>query len=330
MSHALKNKTIYAAISIAVLASCRLSIAKQDDFDFLSEPAYFFVSDQEASILRSPTDLKMLRALKSVEKYIISAENPHDLSNFYVTLADAAHENADVNIKTDNDLSPLLATIFGGNVGLVKFFLNKGADTQMLTREGLSPLMIAIGLYYAAHEGYLEPLKEKAENYYKIIKALLKKGAALHLTNSKAEVEKSVLAVLTNKNQEELIGAIKTQKLFDLDTLASFLFLTVRMSYISGFLSIVNLGTLNINAQDGNGDTSLHMAVKYGNKKMVRALLDKKADVYTIENNDGLTVHDTAEIFSPDLLMLLEGKEDVISAINITLPTTAISAHQDL
>lgn len=283
-----------------------------DVVDFNGNEGYLAAAEfnQMSTAFKNSADTKILRVLKSIEKQIASTDNPYDLMHYCTALADTIGEGVNINVATEKDLSPLLTTIFAGNVGLTKLFLNKGADTQLLTRDGLSPLIIALGLYYAAVDRRFTFLREKADNYYKILKALIRKGAKLHLSDAQKDREVACLSALSNKTEGELIETIKKNNLFDADMLTAFLFFVTRMGYKPGVISLIDIGGVNVNSRNRDGNTPLHCAVKYNDKAIARTLLEKKADVYTIENNDGLTAHDTAEIFSPELLALLEGKEE--------------------
>ena len=329
------TKIFYSIALLAFFTSHNLQCSEYDGyayfdlFDLDTDETRFEpidLSDQSSIFSKSSADTKILRALKSIERHIALTDDPHTIAGCCTPLVEAAtgDENVNINATTEKGLSPLLATIMCGNVGLTKLFLNKGADTQLLTREGLSPLIIALGLYCAATRGHLDFLKDRAENYYKILKTLSKKSAALHLGNAQTSQEKACLEALSKNNPTDLIQAVKENMLFDAGRLTLFLFFAVRIGCTTAVESLIDSGPLNVNTQNSAGDTPLHEAVRHNNKKMARLLLNKKADAYSIENNEGLTAQDTAEIFSPELLALLEGKEEPLG----NSPDT--HAHQEL
>jgi len=63
-------------------------------------------------------------------------------------------KGADVNIKDDNDWTPLLYSAFYGKQDVVKFLISKGADVNVTSRNtGWTPLHVA------ADKGHLEVVK---------------------------------------------------------------------------------------------------------------------------------------------------------------------------
>lgn len=59
--------------------------------------------------------------------------------------------------------------------------------------------------------------------------------------------------------------------------------------------TLIELGRVNINAVDFNGDSALHDAARFGNEKVIDALMNAGADV-SIVNKDGRTAADIAKI----------------------------------
>lgn len=51
-------------------------------------------------------------------------------------------------------------------------------------------------------------------------------------------------------------------------------------------VKLINLDMKNINQQDDEGNTPLHVAVKYTNVNTVKVLLDNNADIHIKNNND--------------------------------------------
>jgi ankyrin repeat protein len=87
---------------------------------------------------------------------------------------------ADVNGQTAGDLtSPMLIAMVNGHFDLALYFLEKGANPNLASDAGMTPLYAALNVYWAPKAFYPQPrayLQQQA-SYMDVMKALLAKGA---------------------------------------------------------------------------------------------------------------------------------------------------------
>jgi ankyrin repeat protein len=81
---------------------------------------------------------------------------------------------ADVNGQTAGDLtSPMLIAMVNGHFDLALYFLEKGANPNLASDAGMTPLYAALNVYWAPKAFYPQP----RASYMDVMKALLAKGA---------------------------------------------------------------------------------------------------------------------------------------------------------
>ncbi len=87
---------------------------------------------------------------------------------------------ADVNVRTAGDeTSPMLIAMVNGHFDLALYFLEKGADPNLASDAGMTPLYAVLNVHWAPKAFYPQPrayLQQQA-SYLDVMKALLAKGA---------------------------------------------------------------------------------------------------------------------------------------------------------
>jgi uncharacterized protein len=87
---------------------------------------------------------------------------------------------ADVNLVSPGDKAPpLLVALINGHFDLASFLLEKGADPNLLSDAGVSPLYAVINLQWAPIAAYPQPRAhlQQTRSYLDVMKQLLDKGA---------------------------------------------------------------------------------------------------------------------------------------------------------
>jgi ankyrin repeat protein len=87
---------------------------------------------------------------------------------------------ADVNVVSPGDqASPLLVAVINGHFDLAAFLLDKGANPNLLSDAGVSPLYAAINVNWAPIAAYPQPRAhlQQSRGYLDVMKLLLDKGA---------------------------------------------------------------------------------------------------------------------------------------------------------
>ena len=97
-------------------------------------------------------------------------------------------KGADVNIKDDNDWTPLLYSAFNGKQDVVVFLISKGADVNARNILGLTPLMCA------ASGGQLE-----------MVKYLVEKGADVNAKKNDGKTTLIQAAKFGNRDVEAFL-----------------------------------------------------------------------------------------------------------------------------
>jgi ankyrin repeat protein len=94
-------------------------------------------------------------------------------------------DGANINVKNNNGISPLLNLVFSENPKLIKLLIDRGADINILGNDGDSPLLMATRM-----------------NKYNIVKLLLQHGARKEIKNKNG---KTALDFAKNKGLIKLL-----------------------------------------------------------------------------------------------------------------------------
>lgn len=86
--------------------------------------------------------------------------------------------HAQIDRSNADKLTPLVVAIINGHLDLAKDLLDHGANPNLATNTGLTPLYATIDLQWAPHVWYPQPSTEQAKiSYLDLMQALLERGA---------------------------------------------------------------------------------------------------------------------------------------------------------
>lgn len=247
--------------------------------------------------IKQRLDARLIKGLEACAADI--QEGTDHFKSRFANFMTIINEGGDPNIKLENNPSLLTLGIISGNAGFVKFLVIKHADINAQTAEGISPLALALALIYAKTSNLLPEGFEGAliDNYYKIAKFLAEKGAILDTNNlidtSTASTIESLLK--TSNNKQQLVGMLPT--CFAGKLAPAFLFYLIRLNAVTAVSKIIDHAPALVNVKNQAGMTPLHLAISCKSIVLVDLLLHKAADP-SLENNDGLTAYDFAEIIN--------------------------------
>uniref|UniRef100_A0ABD2XGY0 Uncharacterized protein n=1 Tax=Trichogramma kaykai TaxID=54128 RepID=A0ABD2XGY0_9HYME len=213
------------------------------------------------------------------------------LTHFIVACKFGCHEavekflelGQDPNYMEKNGDSLLHLALTKGHEKLVELLLSRGADPNMANEEGLTPLHVIsqTNILNNLIERFFEICDEK--NQLVRINAQDKLGdSPLHMSlrHGNGKVTKFLLRRgadpnLANKEGSTALHFIEKRGVDD---------------FTMGYFIKINKDNqkLLLDAQDKNGDTPLHLAVRYGKKKSIVSLLTNGADANVV-NAEGLT-----------------------------------------
>jgi ankyrin repeat protein len=211
---------------------------------------------------------------------------------------------ADPNMQGYIGRTALHAAVAKENPSMVAILLDKGADPNIKNEYGNTPLELnIIGTKDAATK-----------------EILVANHAAITLKDEIAKYEKQHGEIKLNKGIVKLDDDLKNTNLHR----------ALERGYTQLAKSILrNENNLeNINLQNVQGLTALHIAVQKGNKDIVEILLEKKADL-NIKDHQGKTPLDYADdkqihkLLRPKIIKLGEGQYQVLGG------STIIGGHRN-
>lgn len=185
------------------------------------------------------------------------------------------NKGANPNVNGNDKLSPLYQSICAQEYDLVELFIEKGADVNIKNSDlyEKTPLHAAVEI----------------EDEY-IVELLLENGADATIKDTAGNTP---YYYALQKNNEE-ICKLFTKKSDTNEQISEImnedinknLFIYVNKGDTDKVKQLINAG-ININAQDSNGDTLLHIYTQGLDAEMVRLLLENGADI-NIKNKDGV------------------------------------------
>jgi len=222
---------------------------------------------------------------------------------------------ADVNAKSSNGRTPLHKAASHAHKDAVKLLLNNGAEVNAKDGKGRTPL------HCAAFKGHRYA-----------VKMLLDDGACVNIvddnnqTTSQSTAEGKHCGIIEETlNSKESINSNDNNERTSLHEAASeehndaeklLLEKGAELETLSRGLSYIWEALLNssanINANDSDMNTSLHLAESKGHDNGVKMLLKNGADVQTVDTNSQTTLHSAATIRHCDVIKeLLNSKADI-------------------
>ena len=210
---------------------------------------------------------------------------------FIETLIDlGANVNAQ---RTDDKEAPLTLSSGWNKFMAVYLLLDRGADANIASADGNSPLHTAV-----------------SKGFFDITKLLVEKGSYVNLQNKEGRTP----LFLSVKNKHEQLIKLLIENEADVrigyKENSTERFYLVRgknrgraaWHYIAGeqvnepeIIDLLVKSGANVNAQDAEGFTPLHMAAIHGNLKIVKKLVDLEADV-NIVTTDGKNAAELAHL----------------------------------
>lgn len=192
--------------------------------------------------------------------------------------------NAEISARHE---TPLMLAVNMPHI--VKILVAAGADINHKNSQGLTPLM------YAASLGLTVAL----------IKDILQMGAKVDLIDNDGRTALHIAIDSYNRNLPTQYRVWERSEEGLRQTYAAQDMSVTRQNILDERLKVIRLlidSGVNINAQDNNGQTALHIAVQKNALPIVRELLMAQADPYVKDNNQ-MTVYDLAT--SPAMKRLL-------------------------
>ncbi|CAB0037247.1 unnamed protein product [Trichogramma brassicae] len=203
-----------------------------------------------------------------------------------------------INVPDKKGDSPLHLALESGNKEATEILLTKGADPNLVNAKGSTPLHIMC----QKSEGY-----KLVEIFFKIVNDIGKPvqvnvrdsfgNTPLHLTIRHTSMKKSEILLVNGANPN----------LADKDgcTALHLICNTRRHDAMRRFFEIIdkNPQTVQIDAQNKNGDTPLHMAVRTGNNKKFEMLLNRGADPNVTNQDRWTALHFLSRRISDDFML---------------------------
>ena len=230
---------------------------------------------------------------------------------------------ADVNrFNGSENLSPMVMAISNGHFDIAKVLLDHGADPNLATNQGLTPLYGALDVQWSPHAWYPEPVVEQEQvSYLELMQALLAHGANVNAalrskpwfrttSHDATWVDPAGATAFWRAAQATDVEAMKLLLAAGADPkLATTEGVTPLMAaaglgwgwnfsvgapeaWLGATRYCLELG-LDVNTADTKGQTALHGASYVGDNALVQLLVDHGANIKAI-TKEGNTVADMA------------------------------------
>ncbi|XP_065580525.1 uncharacterized protein LOC136040244 [Artemia franciscana] len=255
----------------------------------------------------------------------LSAARGHlELVNFFL------QNRADVNARTDRDITPLHLAALNGHLDVVKALIQMGADVNAAVIEGCTPLhyatkkghehIVDILIEYrtnidAVDKGYNKsPLHYAAEDGHdKIVSALLRNNANANIATVDG-LTPLHLAVLSC--QVKIVATLLEHgaTLFAKDKHNATPLHYAAASGCKAIAEILISKGAEINHKTETKETPLHIAAMNGHKDIIELLLRNKAQVRAQDINGKTALHVAAVSSTRDVIDLLLQKKAEVNA----------------
>jgi ankyrin repeat protein len=249
----------------------------------------------------------------------------YHISSFILLLNRISSLNIDINmISITYDDTLLHMAIKKNNIEIVKLLLEKGADPNIKNRAEQTPLEIAIFNYnieivkLLLEKGADPNIKNRAKqtsleiailiNNIEIVKLLLEKGADPNIKNRDGQ---TLLEIAQYKDYDIIVnlllekgarGEIKIKSPYSTEIVEA-----VRKQNIELVKELLDKGAdVNTIDKDNYGKRSLlHIATDKKNKDMINLLLDRGANIDIFDNNKETALHLAIGLKNIDIIYLL-------------------------
>lgn len=231
---------------------------------------------------------------------------------------------ADINQLSPGELtSPILIATINGHFDLAMFLLNQEADPTLASKQGATPLYVALNVRWGPETGYPQPdVTQNETSYLELMQALIDHGAdvdaqltaelwytgytfdlsrvnaagatpfwraaqVVDLEGMKLLIDNGADPELANNDDALPIHVANGSGVHGNDEVIA------PTGWLAGVRYLVEELGADVNARDGGGLVPLHHAAAIGENELVRYLVANGADVTVVAEN-GRTVADMA------------------------------------
>lgn len=300
----------------AVKLGCNINSRSSKNETLLMESINYYLNTPKESIEERNSHLEMIRELIRLGVDVNALNVDNENAFFIVTRTEdreliySFFEDCQIDINHQNNYgdTALLSLILNGvrNNDLIKLYLKKGANPDLLNKAGKSIIEILIDvILHIENKKPLDPhyvnlLNEDAE-YANVLENILKYYAIdINRLNSKGEplffdailhfnfkLFKLLRTKSINLNQTDKDGNNIIFKLMEYNERN---LIKDKKLYLNTIKSLINVG-ININAKNNEGSTALHIAVGEKCEYTIRLLLEMRADCFITDNKGRTIIH---------------------------------------
>lgn len=313
ISKGIKNISI---LEKAVDLGCNINSRSSENKTLLMESINYFLNTPKDNTEMRTAHLEMVQELIKLGVNVDALDNNNENAFFLVTRSEDRelihsflHDcNINLNHQNNQGDTVLLILVLNGirNSDLIKLYLEKGANPDLLNQTGKSIIEILIDIIlYSENRKPLEfeyeiLLNEDAE-YANVLENILRNyDVDINKLNSKGEplffdsiihfnfkLFKLLRTKSINLNQRDKDGNNIIFKLMEYNEKN---LIKDKKLYLNTIKSLVNAG-IDINAKNNEGLTALHIAVGEKCEYTIRLLLEMRADCFATDKQGRSILH---------------------------------------
>jgi ankyrin repeat protein len=231
-----------------------------------------------------------------------------------------SHSKAELNVKSQRGMTPLLLALSGGHAEVVKYLLEAGADVTLADETGATALYQAAGrgngaivrlllshskaeLNVKGQRRMTPLLLALSRGYAEVVKYLLEAGADVTLAD---EAGNTALYQAVGRGHAEIVRLLLSHSKAELNVKGQRgmtpLLLALRQGYTEVVKYLLEAGA-DVTLTDEAGNAALHQAAGRGHGAIVRLLLSHSKAELNVKGQRGMT---------PLLLALSRGYAEVV------------------
>ena len=313
ISKGIKNVSL---IEKAVELGCNINSRSGDNKTLLMESINYFLETPKEEVEEKNDHLEMIKELIRLGIDVNAIDDNNENAFFTATrsenreLIHTFFENCQINLNHQNSHGDtvLIHLILTGirNSDLIKLYLKKGANPDLLNNDGKSIIEILIDIILYSEnkkpldEQYEQLLNEDAE-YANVLEHILKNYTIdINKLNSKEEplffnailyfnfkLFKLLRTKNINLNQRDKNGNNIIFKLMEYNEKN---LIKDKKLYLNTIRSLINVG-VDINAKNNEGLTALHIAIGEKCEYTIRLLFEMRADCFATDNKGRTIMH---------------------------------------